>query len=185
MIFMPGVSGRCQNTSAFSNTGRFQSPVCRFPPLVLAGIFAVSALLSGCAENRMTGTLADGYYTAETGEFDRAGWKEFISIYVSGGRIVSVEYNGKNASGLLKSWDPIYMQKMNERTGTYPTEYTRIFSSSLLDRQDPDFIDAVSGATRSHEIFKLLAKAAVDQSKHGSRKVVFVTVPPELFGQGE
>jgi major membrane immunogen (membrane-anchored lipoprotein) len=156
-----------------------------FLPLVVAGIFVVLALLSGCTENRMTGTLVDGYYTAETSVFDPNGWKEFISIYVSGGRIVSVEYNSKNASGLLKSWDPIYMQKMNEQTGTYPTEYTRVFSSALLNRQNPDSIEAVSGATISHEIFKLLAKAAIEQSKHGSRKVVFVTVPPELFGYYE
>jgi major membrane immunogen (membrane-anchored lipoprotein) len=161
----------------FSNTGRFQNPACRFPPLALAGILAVSTLLPGCAKNRRSGTLLDGYYSAEISEFDSFGWKEFITIYVSGGRIVSVEYNGKNASGLIKSWDPFYMRRMNETDGTYPTEYTRIFSSSLLSRQDPDAVDAVSGATTSYQTFKLLAKAAIEQSKSGSRQLAFVPLP--------
>jgi major membrane immunogen (membrane-anchored lipoprotein) len=157
----------------------------RFFGGIFVGLLAVSFLLPGCNNNRLTGTLVDGYYTAETNVFDVNGWKEFISIYVSGGRIVSVEYNAKNASGLIKSWDPLYMQRMDEKAGTYPTEYTRIFSSSLLNRQDPDSIDAVSGATRSYEIFKLLAKAAVQQSRRGSRQVAFVTLSPELLGQDD
>jgi major membrane immunogen (membrane-anchored lipoprotein) len=161
---------------------RFQNTVRRYIPLALAGILAVSVLLPGC-ENRRKGTLADGYYSAETSEFDSNGWKEFISIYVSNGRIVSVEYNGKNSSGLIKSWDPFYMQRMNKTDGTYPNEYTRVFSSSLVKCQDPDFIDAVSGATTSYAIFKLLAKAAIEQSKNGSRQVAFVTIPPGAAGE--
>jgi major membrane immunogen (membrane-anchored lipoprotein) len=147
--------------------------------LVFAGILAVSAMLPGCAKSRPSGTLVDGYYSAETSEFDSFGWKEFITIYVSGNRIVSVEYNGKNSSGLIKSWDPLYMRQMNEQDGTYPTEYTRVFASSLLSRQDPDSIDAVSGATISRETFKLLAKAAIEQSKNGSRQVAVVPFPPK------
>jgi major membrane immunogen (membrane-anchored lipoprotein) len=167
----------------FSNTGWFQNPLCRFLPFALAGILAVLVLLPGCAKNRLGGTLMDGYYSAETSDFDSFGWKEFITIYVSGGRIVSVEYNGKNASGLIKSWDPLYMRRMNEMDGTYPTEYTRFFSSSLISRQDPDSIDAVSGATISHETFRLLAKAAIEQSKNGSRQVAFVSLLPGAVGE--
>jgi major membrane immunogen (membrane-anchored lipoprotein) len=155
----------------------------RSPPLVFAGILAILALLPGCAKNRLNGTLLDGYYSAEISEFDSFGWKEFITIYVSGGRIVSVEYNGKNVSGLIKSWDPLYMRQMDEQDGTYPTEYTRVFSSSLLSRQDPDSIDVVSGATVSHETFRLLAKAAIEQSKNGSRQVALVPLPPEAAGE--
>ncbi|MDR2049944.1 MAG: FMN-binding protein [Treponema sp.] len=157
----------------------------RFPAGILFSAVLCAVLAPGCAENSLAGSLVDGYYTAEMSAFDAKGWKEFISIYVSSGRIVSVEYNGKNASGLLKSWDPLYMQRMNGRVGTYPTEYTRAFSSSLLSRQNPDSIDAVSGATRSHAIFKLLAKTAIEQSRSGSRQVAFVAVPPELFGHDE
>lgn len=160
---------------------RFGNTVSRY--LILAGILAVSVLLPGCARNRLNGTFLDGYYSAETTGFDGFGWKEFITIYVSGGRIVSVEYNGKNASGLIKSWDPLYMRRMNEQDGTYPTEYMRVFSSSLLRCQDPDSVDTVSGATVSHETFKLLAKAAVEQSKNGSRQPAFVPLPPEAVGE--
>ncbi|MDR2143103.1 MAG: FMN-binding protein [Treponema sp.] len=185
MIFKPVVPGRRQNTAGFSNTGRFQNPGRRLSPFVLAGFFAVLALLPGCAKTRLNGTLMDGYYSAETSGFDSFGWKEFITIYVNGGRIVSVEYNGKNSSGLIKSWDPFYMRRMNEMDGTYPTEYTRVFSSSLISRQNPDSIDTVSGASTSHETFRLLAKAAIEQSKNGSRQVAVVPLPPKAAGHNE
>jgi major membrane immunogen (membrane-anchored lipoprotein) len=162
---------------------RFGNTVNRYIPLVLAGVLAVSVLLPGCAKNRRSGTLLDGYYSAEISEFDSFGWKEFITIYVSGGKIVSVEYNGKNSSGLIKSWDPLYMRRMNEQDGTYPTEYTRAFSASLLRCQDPDSVDAVSGATVSHETFKLLAKAVIEQSKNGSRQLAIVPLPAEAAGE--
>ena len=48
------------------------------------------------------GGLQDGYYTAQAAEFSH-GWKEYITIMVKGGSIVSVEYNAENASGFIRS----------------------------------------------------------------------------------
>ena len=53
--------------------------------------------------------LQDGYYTAQAAQFSH-GWKEFVTIMVKGGEVVSVEYNAENASGFIKSWDNAYMQ---------------------------------------------------------------------------
>ena len=51
---------------------------------------AVSAVSSACGESS---ELQDGYYTAQASEFSH-GWKEYITIMVKGGSIVSIyDYN--------------------------------------------------------------------------------------------
>ena len=119
-------------------------------------------------------TIQDGYYTAEAEYFDEYGWKEFVTIFVSGGKITTVEYNAKNPSGLVKSWDMDYMRVMNASNGTYPNTYTRIYAADLLDKQDAEKIDAISGATHSCYNFKRLAAAAMSKIKEGDTTVVFV-----------
>jgi major membrane immunogen (membrane-anchored lipoprotein) len=118
--------------------------------------------------------LADGYYTAEVASFDAYGWKEFVSIYVNNNKIATVEYNAKNESGFIKSWDMDYMRVMNAADGTYPNKYTRAYSVSLLNRQDPHRIDALAGATYSYITFRLLAAAAIAQARAGDKNVALV-----------
>ena len=66
----------------------------------------LASLLTACGNQT---ELQDGYYTAQASEFSH-GWKEYITILVKGGNIVSVEYNAENASGFIKSWDNAYMR---------------------------------------------------------------------------
>ncbi len=119
------------------------------------------------------GGLQDGYYTAQAAEFSY-GWKEYITIMVKGGSIVSVEYNAENASGFIKSWDNAYMQTMLHSNGTYPNEYTRYYANQLLEGQGEGSIDALSGASSSHGSFQLLAKAVLEQARLGDSSIVFV-----------
>ena len=118
-------------------------------------------------------TLQDGYYTAQAAEFSH-GWKEFITIMVKGGSIVSVEYNAENASGFIKSWDNAYMQNMLHSNGTYPNEYTRYYAGQLLKGQGEGTIDALAGASSSHGSFQKLAAAVVEQARKGDSSIVFV-----------
>jgi major membrane immunogen (membrane-anchored lipoprotein) len=110
-------------------------------------------------------------------DFDEHGWQEYVSIYVNHDIIATVEYNARNRSGFVKSWDMEYMRQMSTETGTYPNEYFRSYISSLLDRQDPDKVDVVTGATQSHTRFQLLAQAAIDKAKAGDVDVAFVEIP--------
>ena len=119
------------------------------------------------------GGLQDGYYTAHVSEFSH-GWKEYITILVKGGSIISVEYNAENASGFIKSWDNAYMQTMLHSNGTYPNEYTRYYANQLLEGQGEGSIDALSGASSSHGSFQLLAKAVLEQARLGDSSIVFV-----------
>lgn len=133
-------------------------------------ILLLAAFLTGCGK---TANLQDGYYTAQASEFD-FGWKEYITIMVKGGSIVSVEYNAENASGFIKSWDNPYMQNMLHSSGTYPNEYTRYYAGQLLDNQGEKEIDVLTGASSSHGSFQKLAAAVLEQAKKGDSNVVYV-----------
>lgn len=133
-------------------------------------IFAGMMLLTACGGQ--TG-LQDGYYTAQASEFSH-GWKEYITIMVKGGSIVSVEYNAENASGFIKSWDNTYMQTMLHATGTYPNEYTRYYAGQLLDGQGEIKVDALAGATSSYGSFQKLEAAVIEQAKQGDSSIVIV-----------
>ena len=137
---------------------------------VIAMILACMTLLPACGEQ--TG-LQDGYYTAQAADFSH-GWKEYITIMVKGGSIVSVEYNAQNASGFNKSWDNAYMQTMLHATGTYPNEYTRYYAGQLLDGQGEGKIDALTGATSSWGSFQKLAASVIEQAKQGDSSIVIV-----------
>ena len=133
-------------------------------------LFLMTGILTGCGGSQ---ELQDGYYTAQAQEFSH-GWKEYVTIMVKGGSIVSVEYNAENASGFIKSWDNAYMQNMLHSNGTYPNEYTRNYARQLLEGQGKGQIDAISGASSSHDSFKKLAAAVLEQAKKGDSDVVIV-----------
>jgi major membrane immunogen (membrane-anchored lipoprotein) len=146
-----------------------------FPALLLS---ACSGIFSGgFSPFRGGDRFFDGYYTAEALFFDSYGWKEFVSVYINQGRIVTVDYDAKNASGFIKSWDMEYMRRMNASSGTYPNKYTRGYALALLNWQDPQQIDVLTGATDSYFSFKLLAAAVLNQARAGNRGVAFVAVP--------
>jgi major membrane immunogen (membrane-anchored lipoprotein) len=123
------------------------------------------------------GKLVDGYYTAEAASYDSYGWKEYITIYVDNGNIVTVDYDAKNPSGFPKSWDMDYMRRMGAATGTYPTAFNREYAAALLRLQRPEGIDALTGATYSYTTFKILAATAISQARANNKTVAIVEVP--------
>ena len=141
----------------------------RIAGIVLA-LFAMG-FLTACGSGQAG--LQDGYYTAQAAEYSH-GWREYITIMVKDGSIVSVEYNAENASGFIKSWDTAYMQAMLEGTGTYPNQYTRFYAGQLLEKQGEGEIDALTGATSSYGSFQKLMAAVMDQAQKGDSSIVFV-----------
>ena len=127
-------------------------------------------LLTACGNQA---GLQDGYYTAQASEFSH-GWKEYITILVKSGDIISVEYNAENASGFIKSWDNAYMQNMLHVTSTYPNQYTRYYAAQLLENQGEGGIDALTGATSSYGSFQVLAQAVLDQARRGDSSIAVV-----------
>ena len=137
---------------------------------IFLSLLLMMSLLTACGDQPR---LQDGYYTAQAEEFNY-GWKEYITILVKGGNIVSVEYNAENASGFIKSWDNAYMQNMLHVNGTYPNEYTRYYAGQLLEGQGNGEYDALTGASSSFDSFQKLAAAVIEQARKGDSSIVIV-----------
>ncbi|MDL2259066.1 FMN-binding protein [Eubacteriales bacterium OttesenSCG-928-K08] len=146
--------------------------LCRVAALILL----LCVFFTGCSTS--SGSMQDGYYTAIAEFFDDFGWKEYVTIYVSDNRIITVEYNASNSSGFIKSWDMDYMRTMNAKDGTYPNKYTREYADALLNEQDPYMVDAITGATHSYTSFQMLAEAAITKAQNGDKTVAYVNIPP-------
>ena len=141
---------------------------------IITGILVVAVLLlAGCGEKQDSSSMQDGTYTAQMEEYSH-GWREFVTITVKNGVIVTAEYNAENSSGFIKSWDNAYMNNMKTVTGTYPNEYTRYYANQLLEGQGKNSIDALSGASSSHASFQKLATTVLEQARQGDSTIVIV-----------
>lgn len=133
-------------------------------------LMALALILTGCGTS---GSLQDGYYTAEMAEFSH-GWKEYVVIQVKHGNIVSAEFNAKNESGFIKAWDNSYMKNMMTVQGTYPNKYTREYVQQLLEEQEDVQIDAITGATSSGDNFEKLVEVVLQQAEKGDSETAIV-----------
>lgn len=106
----------------------------------------------------------DGTYYAEEKEFSQQGWKGVMTVIVKDGKITNVFYDEVNQEGKLKSFDPEYGPRMKEKSGTTPVEAFAKLEQSLIDKQDPEAVDTVTGATHTSEAFKALAAEALKGS---------------------
>ena len=122
-------------------------------------------------------TMRDGYYSARAVSFNEDGWKAFITLYVHNDRIITVEYNERNASGLVMSWDVLYLSRLKAAVGAHPNQILRGYTAELLNRQNPENIRRVRGDTRFYDTFKTLAAVAVAQAKAGDKTVAEIPLP--------
>lgn len=139
-------------------------------------LFFFSGVIISCVNS--SSRLKDGYYTAESSEYDEYGWKAFMTICVNNGIISQVEFNAKDIGGFIKSWDMDYMRLMNAATGTYPNEYIRFYASQFMEDQNADSIDVLTGATDSRESFVQLARAVLENARNGVTSVAVVPGRP-------
>ncbi len=140
----------------------------KFRLILLSASMACSFLFSGCGS-----VLKDGFYTAEMSDYSH-GWKEYLCIMVKDDKIVYAEFNAKNAGGYIKAWDNAYMENMASVTGTYPNDYTRRYVAQLIEKQQTDGIDMVSGASSSGSNFLKLSAAVAEQARNGNPDTVVV-----------
>ncbi len=140
----------------------------------IAVIFCIICMFTvGCGAKTEQTEMQNGSYTAQMKEYSH-GWREYVTISVKNGEIVSTEYNAENASGFIKSWDNLYMNNMKPVTGTYPNEYTRYYAAQLTGQTEAPEIEALSGASSSGGNFEKLSRAVVNQAIKGDSSVVLV-----------
>lgn len=125
--------------------------------------------LNGCG----SASLKDGFYTAQMSDYSH-GWKEYLCIMVKDDNIVYAEFNAKNPSGYIKAWDNAYMENMAAVCTTYPNDYTRKYVAQLIESQNTDGIDTISGASHSGSNFLKLASAVIEQAIDGNPNTIIV-----------
>ncbi|WP_051569204.1 FMN-binding protein [Alkaliphilus transvaalensis] len=111
-----------------------------------------------------TPTYADGEYRAE-GERGERGWMPFIEITISGGEITSVTYDEEHEDGRLKSEDEDYNERWEEQAGVSAVEAYPALENSLIETQDIEQVETVTGATASYNDFVSVARIALEEAE--------------------
>ncbi|HHY41268.1 MAG TPA: FMN-binding protein [Thermoanaerobacterales bacterium] len=106
----------------------------------------------------------DGVYFAQKADFDDHGWKAMATVIVKDGKITEVFYDEINEEDTLKSFDPEYAANMKNKSGTTPLDAYNKLEQDLIAKQNPEQVDAVTGATHSSDTFKELVKEALSGS---------------------
>ncbi|HOQ16671.1 MAG: FMN-binding protein [Epulopiscium sp.] len=108
----------------------------------------------------------DGSYKAEADSFDEHGWKPVITIEVKDGKISSVDYDEVNEAGASKETDEEYNKNMKDKVGLGPAEAIPQLEKDLVEKQDVNAVDTVTGATGTTNNFKTMANKALEEAKN-------------------
>jgi major membrane immunogen (membrane-anchored lipoprotein) len=117
------------------------------------------------ATSTMAGELQDGTYTLVEKNFDTRGWKTEFSITVVDGKITESAYENVNEAGDKKSEDADYQTRMAETAGVGPADYFPALNNQLVETQDPEAVEVVTGATGSSDTFKKYAPMLVEAAE--------------------
>lgn len=131
-------------------------------------------LMAGCS----SAGYRDGSYRAEAADFDQSGWKDYVQLTVSDGKVTEIEYDAiSKEDGRKKTEDLEYQQQYRDAgLGTDPADYTAKLEDSYLECQKSSGVDSVSGATVSTGRFKDLVGALEKRMEQGETGTVAVTV---------
>lgn len=135
--------------------------------LVLSTLLT-GGMLVGCGAKEMK----DGTYTAEDKNFDDHGWKAYVTITVSSGKILTTKFDYITKDETTKSGNSAYGEKMSQSVAITPDEFLPQYENALVTTQNPSKVEVITGATTSHKDFKTLAKSAMDAAKVGNTKTV-------------
>ncbi len=152
---------------------------CHLKKILRTSVLALitAGLFTGCSTPKPE-PLIDGTYSVMFDQPDSTDWKAFMTIEISGGTITEVNYDyegtGEN-EGKLKSEDEAYNEAMFATKGTKPTIYLEELEKSLLEHQDPDKVDTVSGATTSSKDFRTFVEAVLKASREGNEAPIIIS----------
>lgn len=126
----------------------------------------VAVLFTGCGtQSSKSISYEDGVYTASNPEFDDHGWKGTIEITVEDGKIVKVVYDEINEEDeRKKSEDDEYKDNFKSKMNVDIEEAFNDLQNQLVEKQNPDKVDAYTGATHGSNNFKNLAKKALKEA---------------------
>jgi major membrane immunogen (membrane-anchored lipoprotein) len=152
--------------------------------LLISGLILL--LLTGCVEKELindptTGSilpaenlesLVDGQYSAATKYYDARGYAQQLNLLIKNGVITQVNLQeidrNKAARLTIEGSDATWENLAIANLGAL---YLRLYNELLLS-QNPDEIDAVSGATQTSERFIKLSVAILDQATKGDHEPI-------------
>jgi major membrane immunogen (membrane-anchored lipoprotein) len=115
-----------------------------------------------CAENNFSSLvsgLKDGTYRGATPN-DDYGYRHQVVFEMKNGKMISIDYDEIHKDGHAKQHDEEYCKQML-KSGTTPAIAYPVYENQMLEKQDFNQIDAVSGASYSNYRFKLAILYAV------------------------
>jgi len=140
--------------------------------LVLAACGSSEEATESSESAASEGGLQDGTYKLVEKNLDENGWKTDFSITVEGGKITESNYENLNEAGAKKSEDEGYQEKMAEVAGVGPADYIPELNEQLVETQDPEAVEVVTGATHSSESFKEYAQQLIDAAEEGNTETI-------------
>ena len=112
-----------------------------------------------------TNGYRDGKYEV-VGLTDARNYTPVLKMTVAAGRITWVEYNEYGPEGMVKRNNPDYIGRWATTYGVDPMKLLVEREAQLINMQDPNMVDVMTGATSWYTNFTKLAGAALD---HASR----------------
>ncbi|OGO78258.1 MAG: hypothetical protein A2Y23_15620 [Clostridiales bacterium GWB2_37_7] len=123
-------------------------------------------LTASALSNAMDGSqYKDGDYSA-TGVKDDKNWTPIVTLTVKAGKITAVKYDEISSKVFKnKSLDIAYLAKYKEESKLDLAEVYNDLQMSLIEKQNTDEIDVITGATLARDNFVKLAAEAMQQAK--------------------
>ena len=118
------------------------------------------------ATSEAAAELQDGTYTLVEKNFDTRGWKTEFSITVVDGKITESTFDNVNSE------DAEYQANMAEKVGVGPADYFPQLNNQLIETQDPEAVEVVTGATSSTDTFKKYAPMLIEAAEAGDTTTI-------------
>ncbi|HEY3372746.1 MAG TPA: hypothetical protein VGK10_17980 [Prolixibacteraceae bacterium] len=115
-----------------------------------------------CRENNfpsMVAGLRDGHYKGATPD-DDYGYRHEVQFEMKNGKMISIDYDEIHHDGHAKQSDKAYGERML-KSGTSPAIAYPKYESQMLEKQNYNQVDGVSGASYSLYRFKLAILYAI------------------------
>ncbi len=124
-------------------------------------IFFILIILMGCAKSPV---YKDGVYEQRSEITDDKGGYGIVNLEVVGGKIVKCNFITYNADDSVK--DETYGMKLNNPKlydiAQNAVATCDIYADNLLEVQDLELVDAISGATINYDVFKNATSLILD-----------------------
>ena len=142
----------------------------------ILSIIISAQIFSGCGENSAENIIPpkknfdligvkDGIYTVESSRDEKLG-KSILNLTINGGKITNVEFTGYDLFGNEKNES--YGSMLSEgdyKKAQIAAKAIKIYPQQLLETQNLDEVDAISGASISYGQFVETVEKAVEDAK--------------------